>query len=325
MSYNAKIFDKAQREIKQRKLNAECLAEQHREEIDRKIPEISEINRQLASTSIELSRLILNRSGNFEQNLERIRSNNLQGQEMISQLLTANGYPVDYMEPHYFCPICNDSGYVNGRRCDCFNSLLGKYSIENLNQNSQMKLYSFDSFLLDYYPIEYNGQKCREMMTQVYNYCNNYAQNFSLNSKSIFMLGLTGVGKTHLSLSIAKTVIAKGFNVAYDSIVNYLRVIEKEHFGKSDTDTLQLLLDTDLLILDDLGAEFESSFYVSVIYNIINTRLNYGKPTIISSNLTPAELQKRYDDRIVSRLLAMYDYLKFTGNDIRQIKKINGE
>lgn len=325
MSYSPKIFDKALREIKQRKLKAEFLAEQHTEEINQKIPEISEINRQLAGTSIELSRLILNHSGNFEQNLEKIRSCNLQGQEMIAQLLRANGYPADYMEPHYSCPMCSDSGYINGRRCDCFNALLGKYSIESLNQNSQMKLYSFDSFSLDHYPIEYNGQKCRETMTQIYNYCRNYAQSFSLNSKSIFMLGLTGVGKTHLSLSIAKEVIEKGFNVAYDSIVNYLRVIEKEHFGKADTDTLQLLLDADLLILDDLGAEFESGFYVSVIYNIINTRLNYGKPTIISSNLTPAELQKRYDDRIVSRLLAMYDYLKFTGNDIRQIKKMNGK
>ena len=120
-------------------------------------------------------------------------------------------------------------------------------------------------------------------------------------------------------------MIEKGFNVAYDSIVNYLRMIEKEHFGKADTDTLQTLLNADLLIMDDLGSEYESSFYVSTIYNIINTRLNKGVPTIINSNLSPSELQKRYDDRIVSRLIAMYDYLKFTGNDIRKIKKVNGE
>ena len=138
------------------------------------------------------------------------------------------------------------------------------------------------------------------------------------------MLGKTGLGKTHLSLAITKEVIIKGYSAAYDSIVNFLREIEKEHFGRSDKDTLSLLLDVDLLVLDDLGSEFDSAFYSSTVYNIINSRLNKGLPTVISTNLSPQEMQKKYDDRIISRLFAMYDYLKFSGSDIRQQKKING-
>ncbi|MBZ4669853.1 MAG: replication protein [Oscillospiraceae bacterium] len=329
MSYDKAVFEKAEREISSRRISAETSAQIRLEEIEQKIPEISEINRELANTSIELSSLILERKGDFEKNFEELKLRNLQGQEMIKNLLKTNGYPEDYLEVKYFCPKCQDKGYINGQRCECFKKLLWKYATEQLNANSQMMLCSFETFNLDYYSKipDGSGLSDYEKMKNVYNHCKNYAKNFSLKSPSIFMLGLTGLGKTHLSFAIAKEVIEKGYNVAYDSAVNYLRAIEKEHFGRSDNDkdTLQILLNTDLLILDDLGAEYESGFYVSTIYNIINTRLNKGLPTIINSNLTPAELQKRYDDRIVSRLLAMYDYLRFFGNDIRQIKKMNGE
>ena len=326
MSYDKAVFDKAESELTRRRIGTESIANTRLEEIESKIPEIAEINQQLANTSIELSNLILKKQGDLSKNLEKLKDSNLQGQEMIKELLKANGYPADYLEIKYHCSMCKDRGYVSGHRCDCFNNLLGKFAVELLNTNSQMRLYSFDSFNLNYYPhTDSNGASSFIKMQEIYLYCKDYASSFSLKSQSIFMLGLTGLGKTHLSLSIAKVVIEKGYNVAYDSIVNYLRVIEKEHFGRATTDTLQLLLNTDLLILDDLGSEYESGFYVSTVYNIINTRLNKGLPTIINSNLTPAELQKRYDDRIVSRLLAMYDYLRFVGNDIRQIKRINGE
>ena len=137
------------------------------------------------------------------------------------------------------------------------------------------------------------------------------------------MLGKTGLGKTHLSLSIAEVLIKNGWNVLYDSTINYLRQIEKEHFGRDlNGNTLQILLDADLIILDDLGSEYDTSFYVATIYNIINTRLNKNLPTIINTNLTPQELERKYDSRIVSRLFTMYTYLKFTGNDVRQIRAI---
>ena len=59
------------------------------------------------------------------------------------------------------------------------------------------------------------------------------------------------------------------------------------------TKLYETLLCADLVILDDLGSEFCSPFYTSALYNIINTRLNKGVPTIISSNLSLDELQKR--------------------------------
>jgi DNA replication protein DnaC len=143
---------------------------------------------------------------------------------------------------------------------------------------------------------------------------------FSKTSKSIFMNGSTGLGKTFLSAAIANELLKKGFSVAFDTIQNYLRAIENEHFGRStDRDTLQIINDADLLIIDDLGSEFSSSFYSAAIYNIINTRLNKCAPTIISSNLSLQELQDKYDDRIISRLTGMFSWMPFLGRDIRHI------
>lgn len=318
MSYDNSVFTAAQRELSARRRNAEKLAEKRMVEVGARLPEIAQINEALMATSLCLARLILHRDGDFEQKLIQIRDENLDGQAQIKKLLVENGYAVDYLDVKYFCPMCKDEGFVGNTRCDCFSALLGKYAVTVLNSSSQMKLSSFDNFSLGYYkePTAYT------QMVGVLEYCKNYAKNFSLASSSVFMLGLTGLGKTHLSLAIASEVLAKGFHVAYDSIVNFLRVIEKEHFGRTESDTLALILSVDLLILDDLGAEFDSSFYVSTIYNIVNTRLNKGLPTIISSNFTTAQLQKRYDDRIMSRLFAMYDYLPFAGSDVRLLKRL---
>ena len=84
------------------------------------------------------------------------------------------------------------------------------------------------------------------------------------------------------------------------------------------------MLECDLLILDDLGTEFLSQFVTSMLYNIINTRLLEGRPTIISTNLTFQEISKRYTDRLASRLFGGYEQFEFVGRDVRIQSKIRG-
>ena len=76
----------------------------------------------------------------------------------------------------------------------------------------------------------------------------------------------------------------------------------------------------DLLILDDVGTEFSSSFYTSALYNIINGRLLAEKPTIISTNLNQKELIERYGEQIASRITGLFTPLVCCGKDIRQQK-----
>jgi DNA replication protein DnaC len=159
-------------------------------------------------------------------------------------------------------------------------------------------------------------------MQKVFDYCKEYAEEFDGQGfQSIYMFGETGLGKTHLSLAIAGKVIEKGYNVIYGSAHNFFNLIEREHFGRSenpDGTTEDKLLNCDLLILDDLGAEFITQFTVAELYNIIDTRLAKELPTIISSNIKENELEKKYNNRIASRILYSYYALPFEGNDIRQ-------
>lgn len=328
MSGNKEILKKAADIINQRRNKAKAVNDMRFEEINSKIPEICEINAQLARTGMEIL-TVMRSGGNTSEKLSKLKERNLEAQRMVKNLLKQNGYPENYLDIKYTCDKCLDTGTCGGRRCVCFKELTARLSTEKMNENSQIMLCSFDKFKLDYYQGKTPEEtaKYRDTMSKTFNYCKEYAENFSRSSENILILGETGLGKTHLSLSIANEVLKKGFNVLYDSTINYLRQIESEHFGRSyeNTDTLETLLSADLLILDDLGSEFETQFYNSIIYNIVNTRMCRNIPTIISTNLNHEEIQKKYDNRTASRLLASYNCLIFVGTDIRIIKRRKGE
>jgi DNA replication protein DnaC len=132
-------------------------------------------------------------------------------------------------------------------------------------------------------------------MQQNFDYCKNYAKDFHLPCDGIFMIGGTGLGKTHLSLSIAREVADKGFSVVYGSVPDLIRKIKDESFGHSDEEgeVLETIKECDLLVLDDLGAEHETKYNVSTIYEIINSRINSKKPTIVSTNFSVSEIRER--------------------------------
>ena len=231
----------------------------------------------------------------------------------------------DYDEMHFTCEDCKDTGYTDGKMCHCLKDLLAGLMLERLSHTANTDNISFASFSLDYYPAEpLPGSKssARDVMRRALEECRNYADTFTPSSRSMFFQGKTGLGKTHLSLSIAKEVIRKGYNVLYTPAQTLLETLERERFRRGEESySLNFVLDCDLLILDDLGAEFSTNFSVSVIYNIINSRLVEGKPTIISSNLTAKELEARYSPRVVSRIMGEYYTIPFLGNDIRILKR----
>lgn len=329
MSYDKEILAKASAVLSERRNRSQTLLADHRSEIAMKIPEIDSLNRELLSTNVHLTKIILGHTENTARLIQQLRDRNLEAQAMIRRLLQEHGYPENYLELQYTCSDCKDTGVFHGKNCHCFKDLIVKFSIEKLNSASPLALSDFSSFCTEYYPEQPDPDLHivpREHMRKIFEYCSRYADTFSMNSPSLLLLGPTGLGKTHLSLAIAKTVIEKGYTVLYGSAQDVLRKIEQDHFSRdgNEEETMQTLLNTDLLVLDDLGAEYSSAFTVASVYNIINSRLSLCKPTIINSNLTTKDLETRYSDRIVSRLLTQYTYLRFTGSDIRQILRNNG-
>lgn len=328
MSNRNEILNKAIDIINQRRNRAKAINDMHFEEVNEKIPEISEINSQLVRTGIEILNVV--RSGeNVHEKIEKLKSRNLQAQQMIRSLLHKYGYPEDYLHIRYTCEECSDTGFSGNKQCSCLRKLVMQLSSEKMNAGSQVRLCRFDTFRIDYYYGNTTEETAeyRDVMRHIFDYCQKYAAGFTTNSNNILMFGKTGLGKTHLSLAIAREVMMKGYNVLYDSSLNYLRKVEREHFGRDtgSVDTLEMLLSAELLIMDDLGSEYDTSFYSSTMYNIINTRMSCGLPTIINTNLDHEKLNTKYDDRIVSRLFAEYKPLQFVGRDIRVIKRKNGE
>ena len=149
-----------------------------------------------------------------------------------------------------------------------------------------------------------------------------YAADFSSEKcKNLLFVGTTGLGKTHLSTSIAKEVIKKGYYVCYVTSQNMISDFSSLRFGmvgEEDEDSpTSKYYECDLLIIDDLGTELNTPFAVSVIYNVINTRISRNLPMIISTNLTASELRKNYAERITSRLFGNFEPLLFEGKDNR--------
>ncbi len=317
-------FTKAALEIENRHNNAFQTLELHKAEISKKAPEIDSLYNRILQTSIDLSKAILSRSDNIGKIIDELKNKNLENQLMIKIMLKEFGYPEDYLKAKFTCSICNDSGYVNGSRCECFNELIKKYTVDELNESCKIELHDFNEFNLGLYsniPDEKSGIIPRERMNEILIQCRNYVDTFSKNSCSLFFLGKTGLGKTFLSSMIAKALIEKGFNVVFDSINNFLIKAENEHFGRINGNTVETIINADLVILDDLGSEFSTPFNNSTLYNIINTRINMEVPTIVSTNLSLSELNEKYDDRIISRLTGMYTPFRFFGTDIRQVKR----
>jgi len=310
----SEIFDKAQIILQNRRQNAVIENERRIDEINRKIPQIRGSNDKIANAGKELIKICMAGGNDVQQRIEKLKRENLEAQALSRRLLVRNGYPADYLDLKYNCPKCSDTGYVDGSiMCECFSELCGRLEAKEINKHSNLELSSFDTFDISYY----DGNDYF-VMKEIYDTMKRYAENFKLDSKSLLLFGDTGLGKTHLSLAIANKVLEKGYSVIYDSAVNILHEIEKEHFSREHlSEMTDLVMQADLLILDDLGTEYTTPFYSSTIYNIINTRLNHQKPTIISTNLKYNEISQRYESRVASRLITLYINLRFVGSDVR--------
>lgn len=325
MGYSREIYDAAQARLEHRREAARADAAALRERVIARHPRAREIEQQMAYAAVEVSRAILD-GGNVEAAVETIKNRNLALQAELASLIAEEGGRVPNFEPQYTCPRCEDTGVARGRRCTCMESLLKEEACRRLSRMGSLKLTDFSSLRLEYYPAEPDrtGVSPRERMASILRYCREYAGDFRCGSggysPSLLMAGPTGVGKTHVSLAIARTVSDKGFGVVYGPVQGLLHQLEREHFGRAEGSTEELLTGCDLLILDDFGTEFSSPFYTACVYNVVNTRMLEERPTILSTNLGREDMLDRYGEQITSRIIGTYVPLAFCGRDIRQLK-----
>lgn len=318
MAYDPQVIRAAQERLEQRRSDADTRAAALRAQLTAQDPTLREIEVQVAETLPQITRVILD--GGDAAALHAVQQRNLALQRQLADRLHALGYSENNFEPQYTCPKCRDTGYADGRMCDCYRRLLQEEACKRLSSLSAMKLTSFDEMdptLYDGTPDPKLGVSPRQRMLDIIAYCRSYAQQFTPQADSLLLQGATGTGKTHLALAIARTVTEQGYGVVYGSMQPLLRRMESEHFGRAEGDSTAQLTACDLLVLDDLGMEFDSPFYRACIYTLINDRLLSGRPTVISTNLGFGAIKERYGEQIASRILGGFQPLMCTGRDIR--------
>ena len=323
MSYKKSVYIKAKEILAQRKATAEKEAEIRRSAAVVLCPEIAQVEREMASHGADVVKAV-GMGADLDEYIKNLAIANLKAQEKRKALLKSVGFPEDYLDVKYTCDICKDTGYNKEFYCQCYRKLIRDVARDALGANSPLKKCTFDSFRIDRYPDVTDsviGINQREHMKNTYEYCKDYAENFTTDSQGLFMYGKTGLGKTHLSLAIANEVINRGYDVYYGSVQSIMDKLEAEHFGRlpREDSIKDDILDCDLLIIDDLGAEFATQFTNAELYNILNSRMLSSLPTIISTNLDMKDIADKYSQRVASRIMGTMTGLYFCGKDIRQM------
>ena len=330
MTYDGKLLALARAALEK---DREANLVEHQRRIDEayhRVPELEQIDLTLRSHMAELVRLTLSKPSDLQEQIRHLQERNLDLQMRRAELLTENGYSIDWLDEIFTCPKCRDTGYVDAEICDCLRRRCNLEITKELSGLLKNGDESFDNFDLNYYSDNLEPESgCipREAMAVVFAGCRKFADRFPDVSSNLLLRGGTGLGKTYLSACIARVVAEKGYSVCYDSASTALEAFERQKFSRNPEEAeaasvrVKRMLSCDLMILDDLGTEMVTPMSVSALYTLINTRLNEHRRTIISTNCSDEELSRRYTPQICSRIQGEFLELPFYGTDIRRLRR----
>ncbi len=319
MGFNRENYKRIKAEYDGKYLRAQEEAQLRRAEVHAALPNVARIDRELSATGFKIFEATLR--GDMSE-LDRVNSENEALLKERAEIMKEAGFAPDYTEIRYECELCGDTGVVDHTMCKCMRKKLVEAGFVTSGMYDLIKTQSFDNFSLEYYK---RSTEAYTRMSRIYAVLKKYAEDFDVErSENIAMFGNTGLGKTHLSSAVAGKIIENGNDVYYTSAMNMFADFEQKRFGNSiaydASGDVSQYFSCDLLIIDDLGVEIVNQFTVSCLYNVINTRLNRKKPTMLSTNLTQDEFRKKYWDRIASRVFGEFLVLPFCGDDIRAQK-----
>jgi len=327
MSYKTVFRDVMRAYEADRDRNAALLRER-KEEVYTKIPRLREIDIEIAEAGIKAARQILD--GN--DTIKELHKHSTKLLKEKKNLVAKNGIAEGYLTDIYNCYYCHDTGYIiNSERCRCLKQrMINKYydlsSIKGL-----LEVENFDSFDLRYFSeniIASEGRSPYQNIQRIYRIAMDFIERFGDEFQNLLFYGDTGLGKTFMCNCVAKELLDRGHTVLYVTAPRIFKLVEDYRFNRNEMEdpdyAIDAVTDVDLLVLDDLGAEFSTVVTNAALFDIINQRLLAKKPTLISTNLSLVEFEAQYSARIFSRFLGNYQMSKFIGDDIRAKKKYGG-
>ena len=321
MSYEPTVMRRALARLERRRDHRE----RRRFELERKLyaeePRLGQADAALRRTMAELAELAVGgrpvAADGPEISSIRARVEELQRER--AGLLAGLGYETDALDDTPACPRCGDTGWVDGQMCVCLKELCAQEQLSALTALLNLTdEQDFDRLRLDVYsdqPWQGQSRSPREQMHRVVAVCEGFARQFPhYPLKNLLLSGGTGLGKTFLSGCIAREVSRRGFSVVYDTAGSLFAAFEARRFARDD---VRRYLACDLLILDDLGSEFTGPLAQATLYEVVNGRLQAGRHTIISTNLSMDHIAQRYSPQLTSRIGGLYQELTFYGDDLR--------
>ncbi len=313
METKAALYRAAFRQIEERRLRAEMDAEDRREQLKQAVPEYETLRLALLNTQIEQAR----RAALGEPQQE-VRAKVEELGRNIEAAIASAGFTAQSLQPQYICTLCGDTGRADGVRCQCVEQEMRRLRRQQINDEFPLDLSDFEHFTLDKYSSEVEpelGTSPRAIMAQVLEYCKAYANHFRPGAKSLLLMGDAGLGKTHLALAMANRILDAGYDVVYVSAQQAFAAMDAKEESEA---WLEAMLNADLLILDDLGTEYIVPHTISILYQIVNTRMCAKRPTIYTTNIVTQQLMNtRYTEKVASRLLGGCEILQFFGEDVR--------
>lgn len=330
MSLKNAQYDRIMREYYRRQLDHKRQQDERVKAAYQSLPQLAKIDGKIASLSVGHARALLEGT---EHSPSDLRAEITKLAEIRRKILTEHGYPADYLELHYTCPDCKDTGYIGSEKCHCFKQAVIDllYTQSNIRQILQEE--NFDTFCFDYYsdqtPDSATGMTPLANIRRIVGECKEFIRNFDLKSQNFFFYGDTGVGKTFLSHCISRDLIESAHSVIYFTAFELFDLFSKTTFRRDEGDEElrrmhSYIFDCDLLIIDDLGTELTNAFVASQLFLCINERILQKKSTIISTNLDMNAFRDTYTERVFSRISSHYTMRKLLGDDIRILKKLKG-
>lgn len=317
-------------EYDQTRMRNQRLLDSRYEELYKEIPELKEIHDKIIELSVEQARVELLNPEKAANNLANYTTKKDLLLRRKADILQTNHYPVDYLSPIYTCKDCKDTGYIKGKPCHCFSQAKLHALYENSNISEILEHENFNTFCEEYYDDTVINENLsitpRENIRRIREICLDFIKHFDDSYENLLFYGPTGVGKTFITHCIAKELLDSTHTVVYLTSLQLFDILEKNKFHKDDPYTtneqISYILNSDLLIIDDLGTELSNSFTISQLYYFIEERHVNKRSTIISTNLSFSDLRERYSERIFSRFTGYYDFKQIVGNDIRIQKAV---
>jgi DNA replication protein DnaC len=225
------------------------------------------------------------------------------------------------------CPLCNDTrwksivadGVETVVRCDCWRDELASRMLKEARVPPRFARAELENFEHD-----------MDTQRDAWRRARAFVEAFPVVDRGLLFYGPNGVGKTHLAVGILKACVRdKGARAYFFETRELLRIVRDTYnrsVEETEMEVLKPLLDAELLVLDDLGAERTSDWVQETLGLVVNTRYNAKRPTVFTSNLAdlpddtdPRSFVFQLGRRTRSRLVEMCDWVHIQGADIREV------